>query len=170
MKFGVLILHFDWHISLKITNSARACLLQPRLSPIWTSLMSTSALVSTRSSKNLPLVGCLIPEPGIYFHILHKSPWLLTSCCVAFWGNILVAIIPHQDSFYDRSFLYCTYAYTYTSVFSMYESSNVYIIPPRNILLLDVVIKYINILSFFWVHHPSCAKQLLLTVEIHDTV
>ena len=60
-----------------------------------------------------------------------------------------MAIIPHQDSFYDRSFLYCTYAYTYTSVFSMYESSNVYIIPPRNILLLDVVIKYINILSFF---------------------
>lgn len=43
--------------SLKITNSTRAWSLQPRLPAILTSVMRSSALASTRSSKSSPRVG-----------------------------------------------------------------------------------------------------------------
>jgi len=57
LKFRVLTLLFARLAFFKITNSFRAWSLQPRLPPILTSVMRSSALVSTRSSKSSPRVG-----------------------------------------------------------------------------------------------------------------
>ena len=62
LKHRVLALLFARPAFFKITNSTKAWSLQPRLPPILTSLMLSSALVSTRSS-NLRLVH-LLPGPG----------------------------------------------------------------------------------------------------------
>ena len=53
LKFRVLTLLFARHAFLQITNSTRAQSLQPRLPPILTSLMLSSALVSTSSSARV---------------------------------------------------------------------------------------------------------------------
>ena len=57
LKHRVLALLFARPTFFKITNSTKAWSLQPRLPPILTSLMLSSALVSTRSSKASPQVG-----------------------------------------------------------------------------------------------------------------
>jgi len=56
LKFTVLTQLFARLTFLKITNSLRARLLQPRLTPILMSLMISSALVNIRSSNISPLV------------------------------------------------------------------------------------------------------------------
>ncbi|KAK4807089.1 hypothetical protein QYF61_018430 [Mycteria americana] len=57
LRFRVLSILFTWPISLKMMNSMRTWLLQPRLPPILTSLISSSVLVSNRSSNASPLIG-----------------------------------------------------------------------------------------------------------------
>ncbi|KAK4816267.1 hypothetical protein QYF61_014339 [Mycteria americana] len=54
--FRVLTLLFTCPVPLKIENSTRAWSLQPRLSPVLTSPISSSALVINRSSSASPLV------------------------------------------------------------------------------------------------------------------
>ena len=57
LKFKVLTILFARPAFLPITNSTRAWSLQPRLPPILTSLMLSSALVRTGFSKASPQVG-----------------------------------------------------------------------------------------------------------------
>ena len=57
LKHRVLALLFARPGFFKITNSTKAWSLQPRLPPILTSLILSSALVSTMSSKASPQVG-----------------------------------------------------------------------------------------------------------------
>ncbi len=57
LKHRVLALLFARPAFFKITNSTKAWSLQPRLLPVLTSLMLSSSLVSTRSSKASHQVG-----------------------------------------------------------------------------------------------------------------
>jgi len=60
LKFRVLTMLFVILISLSSVSSTSAWSLQPRLPPILTSLMSSLALMTTRSSIASPRVGVLI--------------------------------------------------------------------------------------------------------------
>lgn len=57
LNFRILTLLFARPVFLKITNSARAWSLQPRLPSVFTSLMSASTFMNNESSNALPLTG-----------------------------------------------------------------------------------------------------------------
>ena len=86
-------LPFARPVFFKITNSTSAWSLQPRLPPILTSLVLSSSLVSTRSSKASPGVGQFITwTKKLSSTDSRNLPGLSATCHAA-----ALADIPHQD-------------------------------------------------------------------------
>lgn len=85
---GVSLCHLTF---LEILNSVIVYPLQLQLLPTITSLMSPSALVSTRPWKASPLATCLIPGPAS--SLLQESPGLFNASCAAFTADTWVTEI-----------------------------------------------------------------------------
>ena len=84
LKFRVPTLLLTNTLFPETTNSSKAWSLHPRVPPVLTSLMSSSTLLSTRSSNSSTIwsVQYLIKE--VIVNGLQGSPGLLVVCCVVF--------------------------------------------------------------------------------------
>jgi len=85
LKFKILTLLFTRLIFLEITNSTRACSLQPRLHPILISLMISSAFVNARSGNSSPLFGLFNNWTRMLSSVTPGISWNNYSllCCLA---------------------------------------------------------------------------------------
>ena len=98
LKHRVLTLLFARPAFFKITNYTKAWSLQPRLPPVLTSLMLSSALVSTRSCKTSARVGpSIYLDQEVILDRLKESPGLSATRHATILTDIRVVEIPDQD-------------------------------------------------------------------------